>query len=88
MAKAGRHGVFTTTLRGAGIPALLRKGALDTMKGELDSSRDCLRLAKLGADAPPLANAARRYVLNAATFDKICPLVRPAGNSKWRRVKN
>ena len=62
VAISGHRGAFTTTFADAAIPALWSKGAPETMVGKLDVSRDCLNLAKLGADVSHRLNAAGRYV--------------------------
>ena len=49
---AGGRGKFTTRLLDAGTSALPRKGALESLGGQPDFSRNCLQMSKLGAGVP------------------------------------
>ena len=47
---AGRRGAFTAFVLGAGIPALLRKGAPEALGDQLDFEQDILVIRSDGVD--------------------------------------
>ena len=62
---AGRRGAFAAFALEPDIPALLRKGALEALGGQLDSERGVLTIRKHGADVPLSVSEMGRFVLIA-----------------------
>ena len=54
-------------MAGADIPALLRKGDLESLEGESDSLQARQRPGRLGVEAPLEANVAGRHMLSGAS---------------------
>ena len=65
---AGGHGETATSLLDADIRALLRRGALGSLVGQLELPRDNLRLGRLGIETPLAGEGMGRYALTAASF--------------------
>ena len=67
---AGNTGNFTASAPDAEIPALLRKGALVALGGQLDFPRDGLALRKQGVQIPRRMNTTGHYILCVFDFGK------------------
>ena len=67
---AGRRGAFAIFAPGAGSQALLRKGALGVLVGQLDFARDVLTIRNHGVDIPLEVNEMGHYVRSVVTFRK------------------
>ena len=67
---AGGRGRFAALFLEAGIPALLRKGAVEAVGGRLAFASNALMLAEMGVAAPLKVSGAGRYVLRAASRGK------------------
>ena len=65
---AGSKGTFTAFVLDADIPALLRKGALEALAGQLDFARNALTLGSRGVEIPLQVNDAGHYILSVANF--------------------
>ena len=65
---AGAKGAFTAFVLGAGIPALLCKGASEALAGQLDFARITRTLGSRGIEIPLKVNAAGHYILSVADF--------------------
>ena len=59
----------------ANIPALLRKGALEALGGQLDIERDISPTRKYGVRVPLRVNGAVHYVLSVVEFGKGPPRI-------------
>ena len=70
MGIAGCRGAFTDFVLDADIPALLCKGALEALGGQLDFERDILAMREHGVDVPLSANEMRHYSLSVAAAGK------------------
>ena len=70
VATAGRRGALTAFVLAADIPALLRKGALESLGGQLDFEHDISTIRNHGVKAPLSANDIGHYVLSAVEFGK------------------
>ena len=73
IALAGHVGVLNTYLAEQIIPALMKKGALESLGGQLDFAQDNLHLRMIGAIANLRANPAGHYVTGVADFAKEMP---------------
>ena len=67
---AGRKGAFTAFVLDADIPALLRKGVLEALGGQLDFDRGIMAIRKRGVDDPLSVNEMGHHVLRAVAFAK------------------
>ena len=72
------EGAFAGFVLDADIPALLRKGVLGSLGGQLDFERDILSIRTHGVNVPLNVNEMGRYVLSAVEFGK--------GPPYWARV--
>ena len=70
MGVAGRKGAFTAFVLDAGIPALLRKGALEALGAQLDFEKDTLSLLRHGICAPLRVNAMGHYIVSVVEFGR------------------
>ena len=75
---AGGKGKFATFALDADIPELLRKGALEAARGQLDCSRGISTLRKQGANIPLRLTRMGQYIPSAADFGE-GPSRRPGG---------
>ena len=66
---AGPKGAFTDFALDAEIPALLRKGALEALRGRSDFSRGTPTLGSRGVGIPPKVNDMGHYILSVVDFD-------------------
>ena len=67
---AGNKGKITAFALGADIPALLGRGAMGALRGQLDFPRDALALRRRGAAIPLRVNRMGRFTLSAVDFGK------------------
>ena len=67
---AGNKGKCTAFVLEADMPALLRKGAVEALGGQLDFSRDALALRKKGVAIPLRVSRKGRYTLSVVDFAK------------------
>ena len=65
---AGHRGMFTAFALEADIPALLRKGAMEAIGGQLDFLHGSFNLRRRGAQIPPRVNRAGRCILSEVDF--------------------
>ena len=65
---AGCKGASTAPVLGVDIPALLRKGALEALQGQLYVSSDVASLRKPGVDLSAKVNQTGRYILSVVAF--------------------
>ena len=72
---AGAKGALTAFALDADIPALLRKGALEALAGQLDFARNTLILGSRGIGIPHRVNAMGHYILSVDDFpaDPVTP---------------
>ena len=66
---AGPKGAFTDFALDAEIPALLRKGALEALRGRSDFSRGTPTLGSRGVGIPPKVNDMGHYILSVVNFE-------------------
>ena len=67
---AGCRGAFTAVALETGIPALLRKGAIESLGGRSDFERDILTIRNRGAGNSLKVNEMGRYVVCVVAFSK------------------
>ena len=60
--------MFTALTLRTHIPALLRKGALEELGGQMESQRDLLTLGEHGVSIPKGVNRAGKRILRAVGF--------------------
>ena len=72
---AGRRGACAAFAPGADIPALLRKGALEALGGQLDFAREVLAIRNRGLDIPPKVNDMGHDILSVVAFGDRPPCV-------------
>ena len=65
---AGTKGTFTAFVLDADIPALLCKGALEALAGQLDFARNTLTLGTKGIEIPLKVNEMGHYILSVIDF--------------------
>ena len=65
---AGSKGKFGAVVLAADIPASLRRGASEVLRGLLDFTRDILTLRKHGADIPPASEPDGTVYLERGRF--------------------
>ena len=75
---AGAKGTFTAFVLDADIPALLCKGALEALAGQLDSARNTLTLGTRGIEIPLKVNSMGHYILSVMDFPSGVGRVSPA----------
>ena len=68
VAIAGYRGMRTAFVLEADIPALLRKGAMEAIGGQLDFLHGSFNLRRRGAQIPPRVNRAGRCILSEVDF--------------------
>ena len=67
---AGNKGKFAAFALNADIPALLRKGAMEALGGQLDFLRGSLVLRRQGVEIPLAVNRAGHYILSVVELRK------------------
>ena len=67
---AGDREMFTAFALDSDIPALLRKGFMEALGGQLDFSRGSLNLRRQRVRTPPRVNRAGQYILSVVDFRK------------------
>lgn len=88
---AGCRGELAASVTDAGIPAILRKGAVEALGGQSQVARDMLTLRNQGADIPPKVNQTGRNILNAVAVGEGRPRsgrrpAFPASYFEWASV--
>ena len=67
---AGCMGAFTACVLGAEIPALLRRGALESPGAQLDCEENTLSLLRHGVRVPLRVNAMGHYIVSVVEFGR------------------
>ena len=67
---AGCKGTFTAFVMDAGIPALLRRGALEALGAQMDFAKDTLLLERRGICVPLGLHSMGHYIMGGAEFGR------------------